>query len=55
MPHGNVKKPPSDYPANALPSFGRAELPRLDLLRSFEAAARTLSFTQAAEELFLTQ
>ena len=33
----------------------RAELPRLDLLRSFEAAARTLSFTQAAQELFLTQ
>ncbi len=33
----------------------RAELPRLDLLRSFEAAARTLSFTLAARELFLTQ
>jgi DNA-binding transcriptional LysR family regulator len=33
----------------------RSELPRLDLLRSFEAAARTLSFTQAAHELFLTQ
>lgn len=33
----------------------RSELPRLDLLRSFEAAARTLSFTQAAQELFLTQ
>jgi DNA-binding transcriptional LysR family regulator len=30
-------------------------LPRLDLLRSFEAAARTLSFTLAAKELFLTQ
>ncbi|RZL87219.1 MAG: LysR family transcriptional regulator [Variovorax sp.] len=31
------------------------DLPPLELLRSFEAAARTLSFTQAAEELFLTQ
>lgn len=30
-------------------------LPPLELLRSFEAAARTLSFTQAAAELFLTQ
>ena len=26
----------------------RAELPRLDLLRSFESAARLLSFTRAA-------
>ena len=48
---------------NAKPSFTapltgaipRSELPRLDLLRSFEAAARTLSFTLAAKELFLTQ
>lgn len=32
----------------------RPELP-LDLLRGFEAAARHLSFTRAAEELFLTQ
>ena len=31
------------------------DLPPLELLRSFEAAARTLSFTQAAAELFLTQ
>ncbi|GAA4358436.1 LysR substrate-binding domain-containing protein [Variovorax defluvii] len=30
-------------------------LPPLELMRSFEAAARTLSFTQAAQELFLTQ
>lgn len=36
-------------------TISRAELPRLDLLRSFEAAARTLSFTLAADELFLTQ
>ncbi len=33
----------------------RQDLPRLDLLRSFESAARHLSFTQAAQELFLTQ
>jgi DNA-binding transcriptional LysR family regulator len=32
-----------------------ANLPPLDLLRSFEVAARHLSFTKAAEELFLTQ
>lgn len=30
-------------------------LPSLDLIRGFEAAARLLSFTKAAEELFLTQ
>ena len=30
-------------------------LPPLDFLRGFEAAARHLSFTRAAEELFLTQ
>lgn len=33
----------------------RQDLPKLELLRSFEAAARTLSFTSAAAELFLTQ
>lgn len=33
----------------------RTDLPPLELLRSFEAAARTLSFTRAAGELFLTQ
>jgi DNA-binding transcriptional LysR family regulator len=31
------------------------DLPPLDLLRGFEAAARHLSFTKAAAELFLTQ
>jgi DNA-binding transcriptional LysR family regulator len=31
------------------------ELPGLDLLKGFEAAARHLSFTKAGEELFLTQ
>ncbi|MFC5497559.1 LysR substrate-binding domain-containing protein [Caenimonas terrae] len=35
--------------------IGRGDLPPLDLLRSFEAAARHLSFTVAARELFLTQ
>lgn len=33
----------------------RGELPRLDLLRTFESAARLLSFTRAADELALTQ
>lgn len=32
-----------------------SQLPSLDLLRGFESAARHLSFTQAAAELFLTQ
>ena len=33
----------------------RRKLPPLDLLRGFEAAARNLSFTKAAAELFVTQ
>jgi DNA-binding transcriptional LysR family regulator len=33
----------------------RSALPSLDLLRGFEAAARHLSFTKAAAELFVTQ
>jgi DNA-binding transcriptional LysR family regulator len=33
----------------------RPQLPSLDLLRGFEAAARHLSFTRAAAELFVTQ
>jgi LysR family glycine cleavage system transcriptional activator len=37
-----------------MPSPARS-LPPLDFLRGFEAAARHLSFTRAAEELFLTQ
>src|SRR5579872_1971047 len=32
-----------------------ADLPSLDLIRGFEATARNLSFTKAAEELFVTQ
>src|SRR5215831_2160010 len=37
------------------PGAARPRLPSLDLLKGFEAAARHLSFTRAAEELFLTQ
>jgi LysR family glycine cleavage system transcriptional activator len=33
----------------------RYDLPHLAFFQGFEAAARTLSFTQAAEELFITQ
>src|SRR5258708_32531811 len=33
----------------------RPYLPNLDFLKGFDAAARHLSFTRAAEELFLTQ
>src|SRR4051812_14919839 len=44
----NAKPPPA-------PAVPRQALPPLDLLRTFEAAARHLSFTVAAGELFLTQ
>ncbi len=47
MPNQNVK--------TAASAIGREELPPLDLLRSFEASARHLSFTLAARELYLTQ
>ncbi len=43
------------HPRNASAPLPGAELPPLELLRSFEAASRTLSFTQAAAELALTQ
>src|SRR2546428_4293280 len=33
----------------------RTRLPSLDLLKGFDAAARHLSFTRGAEDLFLTQ
>lgn len=33
----------------------RSDLPTLDFLKGFDAAARHLSFTRAAEEMFLTQ
>jgi len=38
-----------------IPAAGAHDLPPLELLRSFEAAGRTLSFTRAAQELHLTQ
>jgi LysR family transcriptional regulator, glycine cleavage system transcriptional activator len=47
------------HPGNAKrtlsPPLPRSAQLRLELLPTFEAAARTLSFTLAAEELFLTQ
>lgn len=49
MRNENVKSPASSPPGP------RGSLPPLDLLPSFEAAARHLSFTLAARELFLTQ
>lgn len=52
MHPGNVKPAIRPLPAHPV---ARHELPRLDLLRTFEAAARSLSFTLAARELFLTQ
>ncbi len=52
MPQPNVK---SASPVVLPHAIRRSELPRLELLHSFEAAARTLSFTHAAAELFLTQ
>ena len=33
----------------------RYKLPNLAFFQGFEAAARTLTFTKAAEELFITQ
>ncbi|QHE86566.1 LysR substrate-binding domain-containing protein [Hydrogenophaga sp. BPS33] len=45
MPFKNVKTEP----------LARSQMLRLDLLPCFDAAARTLSFTQAAHELNLTQ
>ena len=51
MPPQNANTP---SPA-AVRGIARGQLPRLDLLYSFEAAARSLSFTVAAAELFLTQ
>lgn len=49
MHRGNAK------PHTAVRPIARGELPPLDLLRSFEAAARHLSFTLAGQELSLTQ
>lgn len=46
---------PAGAGASAIAAIARKDLPRLDLLRSFDAAARHLSFTLAGQELFLTQ
>lgn len=48
----NAKTTPAATLTSGIP---RGQLPRLGLLYSFEAAARKLSFTLAATELFLTQ
>ena len=48
-----INTPSGRHPATV--RVAREDLPRMELLRSFEAAARTLSFTLAARELFLTQ
>jgi LysR family transcriptional regulator, glycine cleavage system transcriptional activator len=46
---------PRNAKTTAAAPITRSDLPALDLLRSFEAAARHLSFTLAGQELFLTQ
>jgi DNA-binding transcriptional LysR family regulator len=51
--HPENAKPPAA--ATVARGIRRAELPPLNLLYTFEAAARTLSFTLAAAELYLTQ
>jgi len=51
--HSRNAKPPAA--ATVARGIRRAELPPLNLLYTFEAAARTLSFTLAAAELYLTQ
>lgn len=53
MPLRNAK--PTPGPPAARLAVGRNELPPLDLLRTFDAAARHLSFTLAGQEIFLTQ
>jgi LysR family glycine cleavage system transcriptional activator len=53
MQPANVKQP-ADAPS-AAPTLPRSQQLRLDLLQTFEAAARHLSFTQAGAELALSQ
>jgi LysR family glycine cleavage system transcriptional activator len=48
-------RPRNANPTPPAPTPPRSEQLRLELLPAFEAAARTLSFTRAAQELFLTQ
>jgi DNA-binding transcriptional LysR family regulator len=51
MQAGNAKP----ITAGSRPQLPRSRQLRLDLLHTFEAAARLLSFTQAGKELFLSQ
>src|SRR4051812_11102545 len=53
-PYGSNENAATSACATGMPSPHRI-LPPLDLLRGFESAARHLSFTRAASELFLTQ
>jgi hypothetical protein len=57
LPHARRKRPHegSAWTNRTSKPRARPRLPSLDLLKGFEAAARQLSFTRAAEELFLTQ
>jgi LysR family glycine cleavage system transcriptional activator len=52
MPARNTR---TEFSTPQTGAIHRATLPRLELLHSFEAVARRLSFTLAAQELFLTQ
>ena len=52
MRRRNANPKPAPAPARGI---RRDALPPLNLLHTFDAAARSLSFTQAAQELFLTQ
>jgi LysR family glycine cleavage system transcriptional activator len=51
----SISAPPAPVGQFLSSGINRHDLPRLELLYTFEAAARTLSFTRAAAELFLTQ
>lgn len=51
MHPGNARK----LPGSAVPPLPRSRRLRLDLLHTFEAASRHLSFTEAARELYLSQ
>src|SRR5947208_1616199 len=53
MQPANAKKPAGKAPPVA--ALPRSQQLRLDLLQTFEAAARHLSFTQAGAELALSQ
>ena len=58
MPRDDRSAPTDTFPQDpsepGRPAAGRRRLPPLNALRAFEAAARHLSFKEAAEELFVT-